>query len=96
MTQDDNPVLRRSEAFNRENCGGVSVYRSRGGKSLAFTATQVPIARFRPAAGGDGMRLCCWSWQGRRKDVGDMGSQVMPLDGALAQIASTEVFRSWT
>ncbi len=48
MTEDDDPVLRRFEAFNRENGGGAGVRKSRGGCNLTFTATQAPIARLEP------------------------------------------------
>ena len=40
------------------------------------------------------MRLYYWSWQGRWKDVGDMGGLVLSLDEALDEIANTDIF--WT
>ena len=61
MTRDDDPVLRRFEAFNRENGGGVSIHRSRGGYNLTLTATDAPIARLKPEGPGDRMRILYWS-----------------------------------
>ena len=91
---DPDPILRRMKAFDRQNSGGVSVRRSRGGYTLTLTATQAPIARLKPEGTGDRMRLYFWSWQNRWKDVGDMGGLVLPLDEALDQIATTGIF--WT
>ena len=96
MTRDDDSALRRFEAFNRENGGGVSIHRSRGGYNLTLTATDAPIARLKPEGPGDRMRILYWSWQERWKEVGDMGGIVLPLDEALDQIASTEIFWTWT
>ena len=95
MTEPD-PVLLRIEAFDRESGGGVSVCKSRGGYTLTLTATQAPIARLKPEGSGDRMRLFYWSRQNRWKDVGDMGGIVLPLDEALEQIASTDIFWTWT
>ncbi len=95
MTEPD-PILLRIEAFDRQNGGGVSVCKSRGGYTLTLTATQAPIARLKPGGQGDRMRLYCWSWQNRWKDVGDMGGLVLPLDEALDQIANTDIFWTWT
>ncbi len=95
MTEPD-PILLRIEAFDRDNGGGVSVCKSRGGYTLTLTATQAPIARLKPEGSGDRMRLFYWSWQNRWKDVGDMGGLVLPLDEALDQIANTEIFWTWT
>ena len=68
MTEPD-PILLRIEAFDRQNGGGVSVCKSRGGYTLTLTATQAPIARLKPEGQGDRMRLYYWSWQNRWKDV---------------------------
>ncbi len=95
MTEPD-PILLRIEAFDRDNGGGVSVRKSRGGHTRTLTATQAPIARLKPEGSGDRMRLFCGSWQNRWKDVGDMGGPVLPLDEALDQIANTEIFWTWT
>ena len=96
MTGHDDPVPRHAEAFDRENGGGAGIHGRRGGCNPAFTATQAPIARLEPEGSGDRMRVHYWSRQGRWKDVGDMGGLVMPRDEALAQIASTEISRTWT
>ncbi len=95
MTEPD-PILLRMEAFDRENGGGASVHKSRGGHTRTLTATQAPIARLKPERLGDRMRLFCGSWQNRWNDVGDMGGLVLPLDEALDQIAKPEIFWTWT
>ena len=93
---DIDPIMQRAGAFNRENGGGVSVRKSRGGYNLTMTETGAPVARLKPEGPGDRMRILYWSWQERWKDVGDMGGIVLPLDEALDQIASTEIFWTWT
>ncbi len=95
MTEPD-PILLRMEAFDRENGGGVSVRKRRGGHPLTLTATQAPIARLKPEGPGDRVRLFYWSWQNRWKDVCDMGGLVLPLDEALDHIANTEIFGTRT
>ncbi len=50
------PIMGRMEAFSRENGGGVSARRG-GGCTVAFTATQAPIARLGPEGLGDRMRI---------------------------------------
>ncbi|MCY4140129.1 MAG: hypothetical protein OXF56_17935 [Rhodobacteraceae bacterium] len=93
---DPDPILARIEAFDRENGGGVTVCRNRGGYTLTLTATEAPIARLKPEGSGDTMRVLYWSWQNRWKDVGGMGGLVLPLDEALDAIANTEIFWTWT
>ncbi len=93
---DPDPVMRRIEAFNRRIGGGVTVHKRRDGYTLTLTATQTPIARLRPEGSGDRMRLYYWSWRNRWKDVGDMGGLVLPLDEALEEIATTDIFWMWT
>ena len=62
---DPDPILARIEAFDRENGGGVTVCRNRGGYTLTLTDTEAPIARLKPEGSGDTMRVLYWSWQNR-------------------------------
>ena len=93
---DPDPILARIEAFDRDNGGGVTVCKTRGGYTLTLTATEAPIARLKPEGSGDAMRVYYWSWQNRWKDVGDMGGLVLLLDEALDAVANTEIFWTWT
>ncbi len=93
---DPDTVPVRTEAFDRENGGGVTVCKNRGDYTLTPTATEVPIERLKPEGSRDTMRVLCWSWQNRWKDVGDIGGLMLPLDEALDAIANTEVFWIWT
>ena len=53
MTETD-PILARVEAFDREKGGGVTAYRSRGGHTLALTATDAPVAQLKRKARATG------------------------------------------
>ena len=39
---DPDPILARIEAFDRDNGGGVTVCKTRGGYTLTLTATEAP------------------------------------------------------
>ena len=83
-------------AFNRENGGGVSVRRGRGGSNLTFTATNALIARLKP--GGPRRQDESLLLVLARKVKGCrryMGGIVLPLDEALDQIARAEIFWTW-
>ena len=79
MTETD-PIPACVDAFDRDNGGGVTAFRSRGGCTLVLTATDAPIARLKPEGPRDGFRVRHWSHRSRWKDVGDMGGLVLSLD----------------
>ena len=93
---DIDPIKQRAGAFNRESGGGVSVARA-GAATISPSRQRCTDCTVQ--AGGRRQadaRLYYWSWQGRWKDVGDMSGIVLPLDEDLDQIASTEIFWTWT
>jgi hypothetical protein len=71
--------------------GGVEVVRANKGYTLYSLCTRAPVARLRPTGKGDDVRVLWW----RREawgDPGPFGREVMPLDEALAFIASEGFF----
>jgi hypothetical protein len=80
----------RIRAFDRG--GGVVVKRVNRGYSLVCAASDAPIARLRPTGTADEVEVLWW----RRKrwaPFGPFGRLVLPLDEALACIASEPAFR---
>ncbi len=95
MTKPD-PYLARIEAFNRTRGGGVTITRGQNGYMLHLTDTQAPTARLQPTDSDDEMRLKFWSYRGRWQDVGNFGGIMLPLDQALEEVATNEIFWNWT
>jgi hypothetical protein len=80
----------RIEAY-RFPRGGVDVVRAKRGYTLYSRRTGGPVARLRPTGGGDRVQVLWW-----RRDAwgapGDFGPVIMPLDEALAFVASEGFF----
>ena len=94
MTRAD-PYLARIEAFSLRKGGGLTVTKVQNGYNLYHTATDAPIARLNPTGSNDDMRIRFWSYRKRRQDVGDLGEIILPLEQALEEIATNEVFWTW-
>ena len=90
------PYLARIEAFNLKKGGGVTITKVQNGYNLYLTATDAPIARLNPIGTDDEMRIRFWSYRGHWKDVGDFGGIILPLEEALDEIATNEIFWTWT
>jgi hypothetical protein len=85
------PLLERIQAFDRARGGGVVVERVARGYSLVSAATGAPIARLRPTGVGDEVEVLWWRRE-RWAPFGAFGPLVLPLDQALACIASEPAF----
>ena len=96
------PYLARIESFNLKNGGGggggggVTVKKVQNCYNLYLTATDAPIARLNPVGTDDEMRIRFWSYRGHWKDVGDFGEIILPIEEALDEIATNEIFWTWT
>ena len=90
------PYLARIEALNLKKGGGVIIKKVQNGYNLYLTATDAPIARLKPVGTDDEMRIRLWSYRGHWKDVGDFGGIILPLEEALDEIATNEIFWTWT
>jgi hypothetical protein len=91
MARHPDPMLERIRAFDRARGGGVQVACSGKGYSLFNTTTGSPIARLRPTSADDMVEVLWW----RRKrwgPFGPFGRTVLPLNDALALIASEPAF----
>ena len=71
--------------------GGVEVVQAKGGYTLYSRRTGGPVARLRPIGESDRVQVLWW-----RRDAwgapGDFGPVIMPLDEALAFVASEGLF----
>ena len=90
------PYLARIEAFNLKNGGSVTITKGQNGYNLYLAATDAPIARLNPSGTDDEMRIWFWSYRGHWKAVGDFGGIILPLEEALDEIATNEIFWTWT
>ena len=90
------PYLARIEAFNLKKGGGVTITKVQNGYNLYLTATDAPIARLNPSGTDDEMRIRFWSYREHRKDVGDFRGIILPLEEALDEVATNEIFWTWT
>ena len=83
------PVIERIAACPWPR-GGVGARRVRGGHTLVSARTGAPVARLRPLPSGDRLEVLWW----RRDAWGPAGpfGAVLPLDDALASIASEPAF----
>ena len=90
------PYLARIESFNLKKGGGVTIKKVQNGYNLYLTATDVPIARLNPSGTDVEMRIRFWSYRRHWKDVGDFGGIILPLEEALDEIATNEIFWTWT
>ena len=90
------PYLARIESFNLKKGGGVTIKNVQNGYNLYLTATDAPIGRLNPSGTDDEMRIRFWSCRGHWKDVGDFGGIILSLEEALDEIATNEIFWTWT
>ena len=84
-------------AAREEICDGVSVKIMKSG-GLVRGQKIVRIAAVHGLTaydGGDEMRIGFWSYRGHWKDVGDFGGIILPLEEALDEIATNEIFWTW-
>ena len=84
------PLRERIEAY-RFPRGGVEVVRANRGYTLYSRRTGGPVARFRPTGEADRVQVLWWrreAWAA----PGDFGAVIMPLDDALAYVASEGFF----
>ena len=90
MASQSDPLRERIAAY-RFPRGGVEVVRAHRGCTLYSRRTGGPVARLRPTGAGDRAQVLWW-----RREAwgapGDLGPVIMPLDDALAFIASEGFF----
>jgi hypothetical protein len=90
MASQSDPTRERIAAY-RFPRGGVEVVRANRGYTLYSRRTGGPVARLRPTGEGDRVQVLWW-----RREAwgapGDFGPVIMPLDDALAFIASEGFF----
>ncbi len=90
MASRPDAMCERIEAY-RFPRGGVEVVRAKGGYTLYSRRTGGPVARLRPTGDSDRVQVLWW-----RRDAwgapGDFGPVIMPLDEALAFVASEGFF----
>ena len=55
-----------------------------------------PVSSLLMGPTDDEMRINFWSYRGHWKDVGDFGGIILPLEEALDEIATNEIFWTWT
>jgi len=79
--------LKRIEAFNQANGGGVAIQNTGKGYSLFREDTGEPVARLRPTGTGDQVEVMWWSHHDKWEQIGDFGPVVMPLAKALEYVA---------
>lgn len=85
-------LQQRIERFNPAKGGGLVVERRQGGYSLFEARTGTPVARLKPTGTADHVTVLYWSDRGKWSQIGDFGGIVLPLDEALAYIASEPIF----
>ena len=87
----DDPVIGRVAACPWPR-GGVEARRVRGGYVLTSARTDAPVARLKPLPPGGRFEVLRW----RRDAWGPAGpfGAVLPLDDALAFVASEPAFRT--
>ena len=90
------PYLARIESFNLKMGGGVTITKVQNGYNLYITVTDEPITRLNPVGTDDEMRIRFWSYRGHWKDVGDFGGIILPFEESLDEIATNEIFWTWT
>lgn len=90
MVSRPDPMRERIAAYHFPR-GGVEVVRAKRGYTLYSRRIGGPVARLRPTGDGDGVQVLWW-----RREAwgapGDFGPVIMPLDEALAFIASEGFF----
>jgi len=80
-------MLKRIEAFNQANGGGVAIQKTAKGYSLFREDTGEPVARLRPTGQGNQVEVMWWSHRDKWDQIGDFGPMVMPLAKALKYVA---------
>jgi hypothetical protein len=89
-------TLKRIEAFNDAQGGGVVVRKDPHGYSLFREDTGMPVARLRPSKSGNLIEVLWWKRSGERWDsIGDFGGMWFTLDDALEYIAEDPMGCFW-
>jgi hypothetical protein len=88
-------MLKRIEAFNQANGGGVAIQKTAKGYSLFRENTGEPVARLRPTGQGNQVEVMWWSHRDKWEQIGDFGPMVMPLDAALAYVSRDPMGIFW-
>lgn len=93
--QRSDPILKRIEAFNEANGGGVIIRRDKGGYFLFLEGDGSRVARLRPTGNADEVEILWWSHRDRWEAIGDFGRVILPLDEALEYIADDPLGCFW-
>jgi len=81
------PILKRIEAFNQANGGGIAIQKAAKGYSLFREYNGEPVVWLCPTGQADNVEIMWWSHRDKWDEIGDFGPLVMPLAKALEFVA---------